>query len=173
MTWLLMLLSQPQAWYLPILHGIWFLFRGSAYLESTFWDYYHLIAMLLRSCTNMWEVLAKIDKNSHHFHCFQCIVAPNKMADILKTTFSNAFSCEKSFIFLFRFHWSFFARVQSTLLWQHWLRLQGSFWVWAGPLTEVTLPLTGWAHIQDDSWQTLESTYDKLFSLFFFFRWYG
>ena len=32
----------------------------------------------------------------------------NKMAAILQTTFSNAFSCMKYFVFWFKFHWSMF-----------------------------------------------------------------
>ena len=36
----------------------------------------------------------------------------NKMATILQTTFSNAFSCMKWYEFQLRFHWSLFPRVQ-------------------------------------------------------------
>ena len=43
----------------------------------------------------------------------------DKMAAILKTTFSNVFPCMKIAVFWFKFHWNLFPRVQLTTL-QHW-----------------------------------------------------
>ena len=45
-----------------------------------------------------------------------------KMAAISLTTFSNAFSWMKSFVFRFRFHWSLFLRVQLTIS-QQWVNI--------------------------------------------------
>ena len=45
----------------------------------------------------------------------------NKMAAISQTTFSNALSWMKMYIFHFRFHWSLFLRTQLTIF-QHWFR---------------------------------------------------
>ena len=45
----------------------------------------------------------------------------DKMAAIFQTTFSDAFSQMKVYIFRLRFHWSLFPRVQSTIF-QHWFR---------------------------------------------------
>ena len=45
----------------------------------------------------------------------------DKMAAILQTTSSNAFSWKKSYVFWFEFHWSLFLRVQLTMC-QHWFR---------------------------------------------------
>ena len=45
----------------------------------------------------------------------------DKMVAISQTTFSNAFSWMKSFVFWFEFHWSLFLRVQLTIC-QHWFR---------------------------------------------------
>ena len=45
----------------------------------------------------------------------------DKLAAISQTTFSNAFSWMKSFVFLFEFHWSLFQRVQLTIS-QDWFR---------------------------------------------------
>ena len=48
----------------------------------------------------------------------------DKMAAILQTTFWNAFSWMKKFIFGFKFHWSLFLRVQlivSELWYRQWL----------------------------------------------------
>ena len=45
----------------------------------------------------------------------------DKMPTISQTTFSNAFSWTKSFVFWFEFQWSLFLRVQSTMS-QHWSR---------------------------------------------------
>ena len=44
-----------------------------------------------------------------------------KMATILLTTFSNAFSWMKMYEFCFRFHWSLSLKFQSTIF-QHWFR---------------------------------------------------
>ena len=44
-----------------------------------------------------------------------------KMANILQTTFSNAFCWLKSLVFWWKFHWSLFLRVQLTIS-QHWCR---------------------------------------------------
>ena len=52
----------------------------------------------------------------------------DKMAAISHTTFSNAFSWMKGFVFRFKFHWSLFPWVQLTVS-QHW------FGQWLG--TEV------------------------------------
>ena len=46
---------------------------------------------------------------------------PDKMAAILQTTFSNAFSWMKMLKFWFNSHWIFFTRVQLTIN-QHWFR---------------------------------------------------
>ena len=46
----------------------------------------------------------------------------NKMAAISQTTFSNAFSWIKSFVFWFKFHWSLFLMVELTIF-RHWFRL--------------------------------------------------
>ena len=46
---------------------------------------------------------------------------PDKMAAISQTTFSNAFSWMKSFVFWFEFHWSLFLRVQ-LIISRHWFR---------------------------------------------------
>ena len=43
------------------------------------------------------------------------------MAAISQTTFWNAFSWMKNFVFWFEFHWSLFVRVQLTIF-QHWFR---------------------------------------------------
>ena len=43
----------------------------------------------------------------------------DQMATISQTTFSNAFSWMKSFVFLFQYHWILFLRVQFTIR-QHW-----------------------------------------------------
>ena len=43
------------------------------------------------------------------------------IAVISQTTFSNAFSWMKNFVFWFEFHWGLFLRVQSTII-QHWFR---------------------------------------------------
>ena len=43
----------------------------------------------------------------------------DKMATISQTTFSNAFSWMKSFVFQVNFHWNLFLRVQLTIS-QHW-----------------------------------------------------
>ena len=43
------------------------------------------------------------------------------MAAIFQTTFSDAFSWTKMYIFWLRFHWSLFPRVQLTIF-QHWFR---------------------------------------------------
>ena len=45
----------------------------------------------------------------------------DKMAAILQTTFSNAFSWMKIYKFRLRFHWSLFPRVQLTI-YPHWFR---------------------------------------------------
>ena len=45
----------------------------------------------------------------------------DKMAGIFQTTFSNAFSCKKSFVFWFEFQWSLFLRIQ-LITFQHWFR---------------------------------------------------
>ena len=37
---------------------------------------------------------------------------PNKIAAILQTTFSNRFSCMKSTVFWFGFHWILFSRIE-------------------------------------------------------------
>ena len=49
----------------------------------------------------------------------------DKMADILQTTFSNAFSCLKMYEFGLRFHWNLFLRFKLTIS-QQW------FWLWLG-----------------------------------------
>ena len=46
---------------------------------------------------------------------------PDKMAAILQTIFSDAFSWMKSFVFWLIFHWSLFLRVHLTVS-QHWFR---------------------------------------------------
>ena len=45
----------------------------------------------------------------------------DKMATISQTIFSDAFSLMKTFVFLSKFHWSLFLRVQLTMT-QHWFR---------------------------------------------------
>ena len=45
----------------------------------------------------------------------------DKISAISQTTFSNAFSWTKSFVFWSEFHWSLFLRVQLTIF-QHWFR---------------------------------------------------
>ena len=45
----------------------------------------------------------------------------DKMAAILRTIFSSAFSWMKSLVFLLKFHWSLFLRVQ-LIITQHWFR---------------------------------------------------
>ena len=45
----------------------------------------------------------------------------NNMADIVQTTFSNAFSCKKMFEFWLKFHWSLFLGVQLAVS-QHFVR---------------------------------------------------
>ena len=45
----------------------------------------------------------------------------HKMAAVLQTTLSNAFSWMKMLEFRLRFHWSLFLRVQLTII-QHWIR---------------------------------------------------
>ena len=45
----------------------------------------------------------------------------DKMAAISQTTFSDAFSLMKSFLFWLKFHWSLFLRVHLTIT-QHWFR---------------------------------------------------
>ena len=45
----------------------------------------------------------------------------DKMATVSQTTLSNAFSLIKLLEFRLRFHWSFFLRVQLTII-QHWFR---------------------------------------------------
>ena len=45
----------------------------------------------------------------------------NKMAAILQTTFSNAFSWMKMYAFRLKFYWSLFLRVRLTIF-QHWFR---------------------------------------------------
>ena len=53
-----------------------------------------------------------------------------KMATISQTTFWNAFSWMKMFVFCFKFHWSLFLRVQLTIF-QHWFR----YWLGADQAT--------------------------------------
>ena len=55
-------------------------------------------------------------------HCLRCCMSVvlthfplYKMAAISQTTFSDAFSWMKSFVFWLRFHWSLFLRVQLTI----------------------------------------------------------
>ena len=45
----------------------------------------------------------------------------DKMATILQTIFSDAFSWMKNVVFWLKFHWSLFLRVQLTIT-QHWVR---------------------------------------------------
>ena len=45
----------------------------------------------------------------------------DKMAAILQTIFSDAFSWMKIFVFWLKFHWNLFLRVQLTIF-QHWFR---------------------------------------------------
>ena len=47
--------------------------------------------------------------NGHFFVLSRAHSGPNKMADILQTTFSNAFSWIRIHIFWFNFHWYFFS----------------------------------------------------------------
>ena len=55
--------------------------------------------------------------------CLSCLewggllthLALDKMATILQTTFSDAFSWMKSFVLWLKFHWSLFVRVQLTI----------------------------------------------------------
>ena len=51
----------------------------------------------------------------------------DKMAAIIQTTFSNAFSWMKMYEFRLRFHWSLFLRVQLSIF-HHWFR----WWLGAG-----------------------------------------
>ena len=46
---------------------------------------------------------------------------PDKMAAISQTTYSNACSQMKNFVFWFEFHWTLFLRAQLTIF-QHWFR---------------------------------------------------
>ena len=56
-------------------------------------------------------------------HCQQFLThwGRDKMADILRTTFSNACSSMKIVVFWFKFHCNMFPWSQSTII-QHWLR---------------------------------------------------
>ena len=68
----------------------------------------------------------------------------DKMASILQTTFSNAFSPMKTFIFGIKFYWSLFLRVQSTIC--HYTEEATSHYVnqrWHGLVTHV---YTTWPH---------------------------
>ena len=60
-----------------------------------------------------WHITHRIDYITHW--------GRDKMAAILQTTFSNAFSWMKMLEFRLIFHWSFFLRVQLTIF-QHWFR---------------------------------------------------
>ena len=53
--------------------------------------------------------------------CFLTHWGRDKMAAIVQTTFSNAFSWMKMYKFQLRFHWSLFPRVQLTIF-HHWFR---------------------------------------------------
>ena len=57
----------------------------------------------------------------------------DKMAAILQTASSNAFSWMKNFVFWFKFHWNLFLRVQLTIR-QHWFRRQAITWINGGPV---------------------------------------
>ena len=48
-------------------------------------------------------------------------ISLDKVAAISQTTFSNAFSWMKSFVFRLKFHWSLFLKVQ-LIISQHWFR---------------------------------------------------
>ena len=61
----------------------------------------------------------------------------DKMAAILQTTFSNAFSWMKRYELRLKFHWRFFLRVQLTIL-QHWFRK------WLGALQARSHDLNQW-----------------------------
>ena len=50
-----------------------------------------------------------------------CLISLDKMATILQTAFTNAFSWMKSLVFWFQFHWSLFLRVRLTIS-HHWFR---------------------------------------------------
>ena len=72
-------------------------------------------------------VHTKNDSCNHAFklefstHRGQTKWLPEKMAQILQTTFSNAFLWNQTFLFWFKFHWHFFLRVPLTIS-QHWFR---------------------------------------------------
>ena len=66
---------------------------------------------------------ARIITSSYGLLLCQCLTCwgRDKMAAILQTAFSNAFSWMKMYEFLLKFLWSLFPRVQLTLI-QHWFR---------------------------------------------------
>ena len=101
-----------------------------------------LLRSLDESCSFTNKTKATIPCVYYHkyksFHCFNCRTYcdvvdsmtantpvnpshPGKMAASSQTTFSNAFSWMKMYEFRFKFHWSLFLRVQSTIC-KHWFR---------------------------------------------------
>ena len=77
---------------------------------------------LVRLHQQQWTPKSKMSVINHNKiqSCQRLTHLPlDKMVAISQTTFSNAFSWMKSFAFRFKFHWSLFQRVQSTIN-QHW-----------------------------------------------------
>ena len=79
------------------------------------------IAMTTRCISNLSSWKGSISEGQGWYHWCVTHLPLGKMAAILKTTFSSAFSWMKMWEFRFKFHWNLFLRVQLTLR-QHWFR---------------------------------------------------
>ena len=76
------------------------------------WDNHTIFMMCLKQPSIIWM---------NEWHPSFNTLRPRKMAAVLQTTFSNAFSWMKIFEFRLKFHWNWFLRVQLTT-YHHWVR---------------------------------------------------